>query len=109
MELSHISMVEAEVTSVMMASTRWRRSRVVIKMAASKWQRQDGGPRMWVKPEVNASTVDDEMTRNRARRSHLVRVNRLGCAPSGPAGGDGLGPGRSTRFAVNFADLYTGP
>jgi hypothetical protein len=68
-------MVKTEMTSQL----KWRRQDGVLN-----WQHQDGGLRMWVKPEVNASAVGDEMTRNRVRGSHLARVNRLGCAPGQP-------------------------
>jgi hypothetical protein len=63
MELSHMSIVEAEVTS------------------QPRWRRQDGGPRTWIKLEVNASAVGNEMTRKGVRGSHLTRLNRLDCAP----------------------------
>jgi hypothetical protein len=80
MELSHVSMVETEVTSqngvAKKAPPRWRRPNGDAKMSV-----KDGGPRRWVKSDVNASTAGDEMTRSGVRGSHLACVNRLGCVP----------------------------
>jgi hypothetical protein len=69
-ELSHISIVETEVMSQSRWLSGWWYQDGDDKMVGPKWRRLDGDTRTWVKPEVDASTVDDEMTRNRVRGSH---------------------------------------
>jgi hypothetical protein len=90
-------------------------------MATPTWRRQDGDAKMatprWrfsLMSQTGCERVDGR------RRNDSEQSARFAFSPrkqaglrAGPLaarpGDDGLGPGRSARFAVNFAGLYTGP